>query len=625
MAYENLPGIFPLLQDGNLQIATKNENPVVLIIGTAAKGVSESFYPATSLSKAAAEFGRADGTLVRGLYEAADGGALNLALFRMGAKAALLANVGGGITIETSEKDASAGDLYKIFWEDSTGRLRIWRVADDLLVYDNYPAYPSGATDEGVISVSGSSPGAGAGDIGTLAYPLTLTQSSGVSGATFTAGSDGILLSRMEKYEALFNAYKLIENEDIDFVVPMDVYLDDPNIMDMTTSEVTALNSGAPWALTPAYPTVGSAKDALGKLFVQEYNGVWYFWWDMDKDGIAEIYPSVGSSNGSTDAFGAVLTASDFHEVSFAYQLADFCYRQSEDNQEMLGFIGVRPPNSWSLKDTSNWIGREPTYVTSGTNLIVSVNGTGLRGNKWMAGRKSISGTGLPGHSIGGIDGLAYGGFIGTEDGWVDGIQSEDRNDHLVDIGKYLNVVGGYGIMSNPSNSTAYMASGAVRYAGFVSGRSAISAPTNKIIPGIVLPFRISVAKHDSLAGFRYVMFQEKSKGIVVADAPTAARPDCDYQRLTTMRIVKDTLDAVRGAADPFIGEALNGTRWGALETAIDSTLIKLQKSGWIQRYQAVLSATAIEKVQGKANLELILVPSFELRSITIYVSLSAQ
>jgi hypothetical protein len=626
MSYENLPGTFPKWIDGNLAITSANGNPVTVVIGTASRGDSETFYRVDSPSAASAKFGRVDGTLARGMYEVIAGGAENLRLYRMGAKAAKLTNVGGGITIETNAKDAGAGNLYNMFWDDSEGRLKIWRVSDGVLVYDNNPAYPSDVVDENELSITGSSPGATSVDIGSLAYPLTLAQAHGVGSAAYTAGNDGILLSRMEKYENLFQAYKLLENQDMDIIVPMDVYVDDPNVDDMDNTGVAALNSSAPWASSSVYPTPLTHHDALGELFAQEYLGQWYFWWDMDRDGVAEIWPtSVGSASTTTDCFGNALDASDFHPVNFAYQLADFCYRQSEDNAEMIGVIGVRPPASWSLKDVSAWIGRAPTYVESGVNLVVETNGTGLLGSRWFGGKKSLAGSGTMGHTVDSIDGLAYGGFIATDDGWMDGVQEKDRNDRLVDIGKYISTVGAYSILSNPTHSTAYVATGAAVYAGMISSLPVNSAPTNKLISGVRLPFRISVAKLDALAGSRLVMFQNKTKGTVVADAPTAARPGSDYARLTTVRIVKATIDVVRAVADPFIGEALTGAKLAALETAIDRGLAKETKASILQRYDAKVIATASERVQGKANVELVLVPAFELRQLTIYIALAAQ
>jgi hypothetical protein len=242
-----------------------------------------------------------------------------------------------------------------------------------------------------------------------------------------------------------------------------------------------------------------------------------------------------------------------------------------------------------------------------------------------MAGRKGNSTTGLPGFVVNGVDGLAYGGFIATDSGWPDGAQQEDRNEHLVDIGKYISVVGAQGILANVTNPTSYAASCAALYGGFVSSLPANSAPTNKVIPGCRLPFRVSVAKLDDLAGLGYVMLQQKTKGIVVSDAPTAARPDSDYQRLSTVRIVKATIDAIRNVSEPFLGEPITGARLAALETAINQALVKLQKLEYLQRFQALVSSTPTQQVQGQADVELILVPAFELRQITVYVSLAAQ
>jgi len=628
MSFENLPGIFPNWIDGNLQIASVNENPVVLVLGTSPRGDTETLYKVNSVSDAARVFGRSDGTLVRGLYEVVAGGAENLRLLRVGATAASLSNVGGGITITTVSKDYDSGTDYNVFWDDAAGRLRVWRASDDELVYDNNPTYPSAAIDLYEVSVTGSASG-NPGDIGTLSSPLTLKAAHGVSGASYSAGTDGITLSRMELFEALYRAYVVLQNEDLDVVVPRNVYLDDSNVKDMTTAQVVTLNTSAPWALTSAYPEPGSSYDALGKVFAQEYEGEWYFWWDMDNDGVAEIFPSAGSASASTDANGTALEAADFHEANFGYQLADFCYTQSEDNAEMIGVIGMLPPASWALKDVSNWIGELPTYTedSSGNSVISAAadNGSGLLGNKWMAGRKGNSSTGLPGHIVSGIDGLAYGGFIATDNGWPDGSQQEDRNEHLIDIGKYISVVGAQAVLANPTNPTSYAASGASVYAGLIASLPANSAPTNKLQPGVRLPFRISVAKLDSLAGLGYVMFQRKTKGIVVADAPTASRPDSDYQRLTTVRIVKATIDAIRNVGDKFIGEPITGARLAALETAINQSLVKLQKLEFLQRFQVAVTSTPTQQVQGKADVEMILVPAFELRQITVYVSLAAQ
>lgn len=624
MAYSNLPAVHPTLQDGNFIIANQNDTPIVVVLGTAAKGDATIVYNVASTSDAVSAYGRTEGTLIRGMFEAYQGGARSLKLVRVGSTAAKLTPIGTGITLETLERDEKAGQNYTLFFDDTTGRLRVWRVSDDLLVYDNNPAYPMGAVDEHLVSVTGTWT-TGSGNIGTLAVPLTMELADGESGATYTAGTDGIQLSRMALFEALYKGYKMLENEDMDILIPQDVYLDDLNTCDMTTAQVTTLNTAAPWAAASVYPTRGTTYDALGKVFVQEYQGEFYFWWDMDRDGVAEIYPSVGSSSATLDAFGNALSLSDFHEANFAYQLANFCYEITEDEIAVIGMIGVKPPSSWAPKDVHNWIGKLPTYTEdASSNLVVTANGTGLLGNKWMNGRLGSVGTGLPDFSIGGVAALSYGGFIGTDTGWPDGTQLTDDNDHLVDIGKYISVVGAYAIFSNSTSSNSYMATLASMYGGFVSTFQANSSPTNKIVPNIRVPFNVRNSTLDTLAGARFVFIKNARKGPVIADAPTAARPDSDYQRLLTINIVKDVIQSIRDKADPFFGEAvLSGVRIAALNTAIDSVLSSKVPTS-LERYNMSLTYTTAQKIRGEATLNLVLVPVSELRRIFIQLALSA-
>jgi hypothetical protein len=635
MSFENLPGIFGEKQDGNLAILPVNDNPKVCILGTAAQGDSETFYSVGKISTASAAFGKT-GSLIRGMYETSIGGAQNLRLIRIGATAATLSDIGesDGLTVTTVDKDDTAGTSFTIFFEASTKRLRIWRVSDDELVYDNNPAYPLDAVDEGEVNVSGSISGTPVADIGSLATPITLAAADGEGDgpASYTAGTDGVAddagagaLSLMEKYEALYRAYKILEDQDIDVVVPMEVYLDDLNVMDMNTATV---NSRGLTSIS-TYPNAGETDDVLGKLYVEEYLGEYYFWWWFPNDPsnptftTANIYPSAGSADSSHTTDGTALTASDFHEVNFGHQLAYFCYSQSQNNEEMTGVIGVLPPTGLSPAQVSQWIGTAPVTTTDGAgNTVISTNGTGLLGNKWLAGRKTASG--VAGHIVNGVDGLYGGGFIATDDGFKDGTELTDDNDHLVDIGKYISVVATHPILANPSRSTQYMATGAPLYGGFYSNLPPESAPTNKVLKGVRLPFRIGKAKLDTLAGFRYVTFHAEVNGIVVSDAPTAARTDSDYRRLSTVRIVKACMDDVRIVGRPFIGNLMNGRKMAALETGIDNKMKQRVTVGHLQRYEVKVTTTPAQRVLGQADVELKLVPAFELRQITVSVSLAA-
>jgi hypothetical protein len=641
MPYENLPGIFGSKQDGNTLGSTANGNPIVMIIGTASQGESETEYRVNSVGEAVRVYGK-DGTLARGLYEVSDNGGKNMRLFRIGATAASLVGIGmgtgDGLTVETIRKDDSAGTDYTLFYEDATGRLRVWRASDDELVYDNNPAYPLEKTDLGEVAVYGTAQAGTESDLGTLAVPITLEDAdlahTGGTAPVFTDGTDGLNLSRMEMYEALHNAYGLLEDSFFDVVIPMNVYLDDLNVMDLTPTQIGA--TGRNLIAVTDYPDAGTVTDVLGKMYTEEYEGVNYFWWWFPTDPVASsmntqftsdsganIFPSVGSASALLKADGTALTGDDFHEVNFAYQLANFCYVQSRDNTEITGTIGVLPPVSYAGKDVALWVGKLPTTTEdSNGNVVISTNGSGLLGNKFMSGR--IGTAYLTAFTVNGVAGLFDGGFIATDTGFVDGTQLEDNNEHAIDIGKYISVVTAYPVLSNPSRPKQYSASAAPMYGGFYSDMSPASAPTNKLLGRIRLPFRINKTKLDQLAGQRYVCFHSKPRGIVVSDAPTAARPDSDYQRLSTVRQVKDCVDAIREAGEPFLGEGMTGSLMAALDTAIDSTLKVKVKGGVIARYDYRVLSTPQMRVNGQAIVELKLVPAFELRQITVVIALAA-
>lgn len=650
MSLENLSGTELELVDKNLLVHTPNDNPVVLVMGTAEKGPSEAFIRVARLTDASKAFGKS-GTLIRGMYEVAQGGATNIRLYRFGATAATLVIplgvAGADVTFTTVAKDDSTGGDFNLLYVGSTGITTIRRVLDSVIILQIDPADPSVKIDlnevalDGVIATGNTDVDDGAVIAVAVALEDVATtgdSGSAYAGATFTAGTDGVEPSRMELWQGMHTGFGLLRDQIFDHVLVMDTYVDDKNVQDETGNTVSGLWFGD---VTNTYPTAGTTKDILGKVYTEEFEGENQYWWllhwdrtETDATPGADIstltapvvlFPSgVSSATASTKTDGTALSFDDFHEVNFGYDLGNFCFTVSEEENVCIGAVGMLGPISLSLKDVANWVGKLP--VVDADTDVITTNGTGLLGNKWLNGRLT-SGSGmtkLPGHVINGVDGKFNGGFIQTDSGFVDGAQQKDSNDSIVDLGKYLSVVSAQPLLSNPV-LTSYRASGMGVYSGFVSTLDAASAPTNKIVPGVGLPFRINITKVDTLAGQRYVHFHEKAKGVVVSDAPTAARPESDYNRLSTVRIVKASVDAVRAVADPFLGEGLSGATMMALETAIERVLVALQQAGMLRRFDRKVSATQDQQVLGEATVELTLVPAFELRKITVVVNLAKQ
>jgi hypothetical protein len=620
VAFTHLPIVGSNLNEGGLGVAGAARGPRTLVLGTANQGQSNWPYVVQTTASAASEFG-SGGTLTRGMYEARTAGAENVILYRVGATPAILSGVGdttgvAGYTIETLRRDDDAGGLYTIYYDDGTDRIVIWNASSGLVVYDNDSTDP---IDLGEVTVSGSRATGGGPDIAgpSVGFALEDVVSLGHTGTSYTAGTDGATPSRMELYEYYYKAYKELIIEDFDWVIPMDIYLDDKNIVDgysFSASYLAGIVSGG------TYPTAASSDDILGKLFVEEYQGDFYFFWDLDGDGVADLYPNgVGSASSTTKIDGTSLSTADFHEINFAYQLAYFCHEVSENSKYCLGGIGVLPPASLSLADISVWVGKLPTYTTrsDGTKYIRTAadNGTGLLGNKFKSGTFAYRA------------GEAYGGFILTDSEFLDGTAQTDDRDYPIDLGKYLSITSAYVRLFNAFDTTGrgYVTTAAPTYIGFATSLDEQTAPTNKQIRGLQRVFGINARRVDDLAGAGYVHIYEKPKGLTVSDAPTGALPSSDYRRLTTMRIVKRTVGAVRDAADPFLGNSFDATRKAALNTAITQKLDRLVTGGYIQRYVVSITQTARQMVIGEADVELTIAPAWELRRITLNIALAPQ
>lgn len=565
----NLPGVYPALQDGNLAVTETTDAPSVLIIGTAEDGPSERLYRVTKPELALATFGRG-GTLARGIQEAAEANSNNIFAWRIGATAAKVEwigsaahEVGKGITIETVQKDNTIGDEFTVSWDDVTLRLIVWDNDGDK-VYDNDSEAP---IDTGDVVVSGEADGGEGVSFGTLYTGIVMSALDDISGANivYTAGTDGVNPTRQGLFEALQDAYRALEGVRADFIVPMNVYLDDKNIADDATLS-------------------GSGDNFLGWFKETEQDdGSWLYEWSE-----AGVKPA------------------GYHEVNFAYQLANFCYQQTKNEWQCSGVIGVLPPASHAVKDVATWIGKAPTFNDDGS---VDENGTGLLGNKFMAGA---------------VGQLA--GFIATTSEFLDGTAVEDELGNEVDIGAYLDVVSQWINHFNDfdTTGTGYTSTFAPDYAGLMSTLDSKSAPTNKVLSKLVqLRDKLPKTKLDALAGAGYICLQAKDRGVVVVDAPTAARSTSDYKRRTTVRIVFDVIGLVREIGEPYIGNAQDAAVRENLKATLERRLGEMKKLGYLRSAPVNVYATAEDQVQGFCTVEVKLTPAFELRRIPLVISLS--
>ena len=497
-------------------------------------------------------------------------------------------------------------------------------------------------------------------------------------------GADNAAPSKERLFEYLQDAYRALEAAPVDIVLPMGGYLDDLNVADDATL-ATVLDSGADGAFNTAnvddnglYTTFTSAGGGFNALNILGANRCKLVITEAtfnDAAGLgqrrsAEVLRrgTFANSTNTTitdqnllldralvvaqtttldwELVGAPAFAVSDHlryfrqyqlngqwlyewwheadqsdpdadsyvEVNFAYQLANFCYQLSTNDNNALGVMGVNIWDNRSPASIANWLGEAPISNAAGT--LISTNGNGLLGNKYTAG------TVLWDKGMFANTALNLGNFPADTDIIV------DTNGNSVDIGKYLSIVAAWPNLSNSFDTTGngYLASGSAVYAGLMASLDANRAPTNKNLPrGIRMPIRLGKADRNRLAAGRFVWFNVSDRGVTVDDSPTGSLVTSDYNRLTTMRIVNASVDEVRRVASPFIGEAHTSALRAAMQNAIEERLAKLLKLGFLRRFSVTVSATPNQQILGLAVIDLVLVPAFELRKISITVSLARE
>lgn len=626
MAYENVSQISARYEDGFFETAPSSLQPRVLVLGTASDGRTDSIWNVASLPAAVREF-KGYGTLIRGMYEVRAQGADNVSLRRLATGTpGILTGICSddpslGITIETVQEDDDVGARYALWFSTETGRIAIYDTEDEEWIYDTDEIL---ALDTGLIAVSGSCTIGDGVDIGSMSSPVAFEDCPALNPGVivWTDGTDGLNPSKMELYEALDLAYEDLDWIDVDFIVPMNATLDCPNVADLSDAQIASRGLAA----VTDYPTAGGTTDVLGLVYRESYQGEWYYWWDVDGDGVAEIFPSVGSASATTTIAGEALTVSDFHEVNFAYQAADFARKASETWHTCIAFVGVEAPTSFSTSALAAWIGDLPTYtdMDDGTSVIATAsdNGTGLLGNKFLAGKKDFRSS------------LADGGFIQTEEGYLDGTEVEDTNDHLVDIGKHLIVVIPYVIhlnrWVNPDSGTGrpaeYIASlvtsAAGKYATLPEKEEA-NGP-NGLLAAVRIIRKTPGRLLTQLLGLRYMAINALSGvGTILCGSKTAARPDSDWRKISTIRAVNRELQGIRNICAKYQGKELSVNNIASMQTAVDGFLRGERDLGYNLGAKAQFLSTPALRRLGQLTCHVQLIPPFALEVVDVSISLA--
>lgn len=214
----------------------------------------------------------------------------------------------------------------------------------------------------------------------------------------------------------------------------------------------------------------------------------------------------------------------------------------------------------------------------------------------------------------------------------MEGKDIVDSEGKKMDIGWYTSIVVGPEPVMISDTLGTYYGSPAIAYAALCASLKPQSSPTNKPLPNVKgMKYKFSNKQMDSIVGNRMVCCKLKNEGTATAssvpyvvDGMTAGAADCDYARMTTVKIVTDVVDQIREVADPFIGEPNTIEQRNALSALIAKRLGKLVTDGEVLYYEFEINATIEQVLIGECTISLTLVCPMELRKITTVVALRA-
>lgn len=193
----------------------------------------------------------------------------------------------------------------------------------------------------------------------------------------------------------------------------------------------------------------------------------------------------------------------------------------------------------------------------------------------------------------------------------------------------YVQVIAHEVAVLMPMTNQLYFLNGCTHYASLLSQLRAESAPTNKVLKGVRgIRYNYSLRQLNALTKAKYVTFRLKNGQLIVTDGVTTA-PDLtlggvtrssDFARLSTLRITQEAIKVVRNACEPFIGEPNQMPQYNALNAAIKGSLEAMRSAGALSDYKFTVIASP--GTLDSARVTLVLVPMFELRNISVDVSL---
>lgn len=620
------PGTSIEVLDGNLAGGITLPEDTVLVIDRAYTGPVGRVYYVGAAKDASTLYG-SESPLIKSMQRAFAGEAKNVALYRVGGKAAQIENIFGlGTSLETVEASSAASLNLSVYIGPEPTNPSL----NSVIVYRNgrivYSNVLGGEVDQSVVYVDGfnklnNEPQAGSynnpvpfgslvDNLGTRVV-LTATDTptvtilpadlasvsdyglvakindkivkasdvafDNVTGdvtVTTTETTYDLEVSYVKKYtEAELEALEITYQEGQDLVnSSWKEYYEafDQALEDVQQIALRAVVLGDVFNV-PNIANGDTEADRLTYLYTEtDESGEKTYEWSENKvlykSGVTtttEIADADLTSN------GLPIIAKQFHEVDFTHRAGMWGYVNTTDGLYPNIMVGAIGPKAYNSRYINLWIGKEPVYDLDGK---IIVNGSGLLGHRYMVGTTNRAG-----------------GYFATGSGYPDGTPVTDSNGFTVDLGKYLSIV-----VSQVTNATGTLTtSGAASYAGLTTTIVPGDSTTNQVVSGVILATDIKRARLKQLQDVGYVVFENKNKGVTVVSGNLASRLNSDFRYLSTSIVMNYLAADIKEVCDPFIGKGIDGTSKVALHTAINTRFQQRQRQGFFIDYLMQLQQRA--------------------------------
>lgn len=440
------------------------------------------------------------------------------------------------------------------------------------------------------------------------------------------------------RYADLALAYDVLRNRTLDVVVPVAAYIDDL-IYNSATGAATSNNFGKQLAdfcfqatteenscigVTSTRPVLSWAMRQCPTLATGNYAS--YF------DG------ATGSPAGlSSDA----TLLSEFNSLFTSYWATGANAISSTDLRTAMAAVEFGTPSSRLVKEWHAY----HTYLNDSSAFNSTVYTGRFYNTKythWLAGAADQDGAFLSDidpNTASTVDTRYFTSWQATDG---DGAAAVDSRSVKVDAGQYISVfttplrclgtqTSGRALAFGASlSNTSRNTDGAAAYAGLITSLAPQSSTTNKSLGGVTSQKLLSRTQANDLTGTRHVTMYSRSNGLTIASGVTGAHyvsryVKSDYTRLTTVRITHAAVDLIRSIANKYIGEANNAPQMNALDAEIDQVLLSMKGAGALRAYNFSIASTPDQRVLGELDINLTLVPAFEITQINLVVSLAKE